>query len=153
MTLTINSRSYTFDRDRPRTLLTLLREEAQLTGTKEGCGNGECGACTVLLDGMPVRACLVLAQEADGCEVTTVEGLAANGELAIVQQAFVDSGAVQCGFCSPGFLMAAHSLLERCPSPTRAQVTEAFSGHLCRCTGYEAILVAMELAAQRTADP
>ncbi len=149
MKVTINGRTYTLDRDRPRTLLALLREEAQLTGTKEGCGNGECGACTVLLDGTPVRACLVLAQEAEGCEVLTVEGLAVNGELTDLQQAFVDAGAVQCGFCSPGFLLAAHALLKRVAAPTPAQVREAFSGHLCRCTGYEAILEAVDLAAQR----
>lgn len=150
MKVTINGREYVLDRDRPRTLLALLREEVELTGTKEGCGNGECGACTVLLDGTPVRACLVLAQEAEGREVTTVEGLAANGELTVLQQAFVDAGAVQCGFCSPGFLLAAHALLQQVATPTPAQVREAFSGHLCRCTGYEAILEAVDLAARRT---
>jgi len=148
--VTINGRPQSFDAERPRTLLALLREEAGLTGTKEGCGNGECGACTVLLDGQPVRSCLVLAQEADGREVTTVEGLADNGELLPLQQAFVDAGAVQCGYCTPGFLLAAHALLSSDPRPDRAAILAAFGGHLCRCTGYEAILAAVELAAERT---
>jgi len=146
----INGRPQTFDEARPRTLLTLLRDEAGLTGSKEGCGNGECGACTVLLDGEPVRSCLVLAQEADGHDITTIEGLADNGVLLPLQQAFVDAGAVQCGYCSPGFLLAAHALLTTNPHPDRAAILAAFGGHLCRCTGYEAILEAVELAVERT---
>ena len=149
----INGRTHSFDAGRPRTLLALLREEAGLSGTKEGCGNGECGACTVLLDGEPVRSCLVLAQEADGCEITTVEGLADNGALQPLQQAFVDAGAVQCGYCTPGFLLAAHALLVTNAHPDRAAIFNAFSGHLCRCTGYEAIIEAVELAVERTNRP
>ncbi len=147
----INGRPLRFDPAAPRTLLELLRDEAGLKGTKEGCGNGECGACTVLLDGVPVRSCLVLAQEADGCEVVTVEGLAHEGVLTALQAAFVETGAVQCGFCSPGFLVAAHALLQRHPSPTREQILEAYGGHLCRCTGYEALIQAVELASRRGA--
>ena len=144
----INGRPMHFDGRAPRTLLQLLRDEAGLTGTKEGCGNGECGACAVMLDRVPVRSCLVLAQEANGADVVTVEGLAADGELSRLQDAFVETGAVQCGFCAPGFLIAAHGLLRRHPDPTRDQILEAFGGHLCRCTGYEALIRAVELAAQ-----
>lgn len=145
----INGRDYRFDPDEPRTLLQLLREEAGLTGTKHGCGNGECGVCTVLLDGVATRSCLVLAQEAHGCEVITIEGLAGpEGELDPVQQAFVDTGAVQCGFCAPGMIMAVHGLLRRHPHPTRDQVAAATSGHLCRCTGYEDVFEAVALAVE-----
>jgi aerobic-type carbon monoxide dehydrogenase small subunit (CoxS/CutS family) len=142
----VNGRPYAFDGERPRTLLALLREEAGLQGTKEGCGNGECGACTVLLDGVAVRSCLVLAQEVDGAEVTTIEGLAERGALHPIQEAFVATGAVQCGYCAPGFIMATYGLLQRCPSPGPAEVRDAVSGHLCRCTGYEAIVEAVRLA-------
>jgi carbon-monoxide dehydrogenase small subunit len=148
----INGRAYTFDAERPRSLLALLRDEAGLTGTKEGCGNGECGACAVLLDGEVVRSCLVLAQEVEGCEVTTIEGLTAEGHLHPIQQAFIDTGAVQCGYCAPGFIIAIYGLLQRTPSPSRDQVRQALSGHLCRCTGYEAIDQAVQLVVdQRTA--
>ncbi len=147
MRVVINGRAHEFDRDRARTLLQLLREEAGLTGTKEGCGNGECGACTVLLDGVPVRSCLVLAQEADGHEVVTVEGLARDGTLEPLQQAFIDAGTVQCGFCTPGFLLAAHALLSTNPDPDPEAILEAFGGHLCRCTGYETIVEAVQRAA------
>ncbi len=148
----VNGRPYSFDAERPRTLLALLREEAGLLGTKEGCGNGECGACTVLLDGVAVRSCLVLAQEADGCEVTTIEGLAERGELHPIQQAFVATGAVQCGYCAPGFIMATYALLQRRPSPEPDEIRQALSGHLCRCTGYEAIDQAVRLVAQGGGD-
>ncbi len=130
------------------TLLELLRERLHLTGTKEGCGEGECGACTVLLDGKPVTACLVLAVEADGCEVQTIEGEAANGKLSHLQQAFIDAGAVQCGFCTPGMIMSARGLLSRNPNPTQEEIVEAVAGNLCRCTGYEAIIAAVRQAAQ-----
>ena len=149
MRVRINGRPQRFDAAAPRTLLQLLRDEAGLTGTKEGCGNGECGACTVLLDGLPVRSCLVLAQEADGSEVVTIEGLAQDGALTPLQEAFIETGAVQCGYCAPGFLLAAHALLERHPSPTRQQILDAYGGHLCRCTGYEALFQAVELASRR----
>lgn len=126
------------------TLLRLLREKLGLTGTKEGCGIGECGACTVLLDGMPVNACLVLAPKAEGREVQTVEGLGSGKSLHPLQKSFIDHGAVQCGFCTPGILMSSKALLEKIPHPNREEVKEAISGHLCRCTGYHQIIEAIE---------
>jgi len=129
------------------TLLALLRERLALTGPKEGCGIGECGACTVLLDGRPVNSCLVLAVEAHGARVRTVEGEAADGELSPVQRAFVEEHAVQCGFCTPGMIMSATALLERNPSPTDEEIVEAMAGNLCRCTGYAAVLRAVRRAA------
>ena len=138
------------------TLLEFLRDRLYLTGTKEGCGIGECGACTVLLDEKPVTACLVLAVEADGCTVETVEGEATDGQLSILQRAFVETGAVQCGFCTPGMIMSARGLLRRNPNPSDNEIVEAMAGNLCRCTGYEAILEAVRLAAvvaQRASGP
>jgi carbon-monoxide dehydrogenase small subunit len=126
------------------TLLQLLRERLALTGTKNGCEAGECGACTVLVDGRPVNACLMLAVEAEGREITTIEGLAAEGQLTALQQAFVDHNAVQCGFCTPGMLMSAHALLERSPQPTEDEIKEALLGNLCRCTGYIRIVEAIQ---------
>jgi aerobic-type carbon monoxide dehydrogenase small subunit (CoxS/CutS family) len=131
------------------TLLEVLREEAGLTGTKHGCEQGECGLCTVLIDGLPQFSCLTLALETQGCEIRTVEGLARGGELHPLQQAYVEKGASQCGYCSPGMLMSALALLERNPAPTRDEIREALAGNLCRCTGYLAIVDAVELAAAR----
>ena len=131
-----------------RTLLEVLRDELYLTGTKEGCGTGNCGACTVILDGHPVLACLTLALEAEGSEVLTIEGLGANGELHPLQQAFIEHGAVQCGFCTPGFILAAKALLERNPNPTTDEIRQALSGNLCRCTGYVRIIEAVAAAAR-----
>jgi carbon-monoxide dehydrogenase small subunit len=131
------------------TLLEVLREDAGLTGTKHGCEQGECGLCTVLIDGLPQFSCLTLAIEAQGCEIRTVEGLARGGELHPLQQAYVETGASQCGYCSPGMLMSAFALLERNSAPTRDQIREALAGNLCRCTGYLAIIDAVELAAAR----
>ena len=131
------------------TLLDLLRDRLSLTGTKEGCGIGECGACTVLFDGNPVTSCLMLAVEADGHSIETIEGEAVGGELSILQQAFIDEGAIQCGFCTPGMIMSARGLLSRTPHPSRKEIVEAIAGNLCRCTGYEAIIAAIQLAASR----
>ena len=131
------------------TLLEVLREEAGLTGTKHGCEQGECGLCTVLIDGRPQFSCLTLAIEAQGADIRTVEGLATSGELHPLQQAWGETGASQCGYCTPGMLMSAQALLERNPSPNRTEIREALAGNLCRCTGYQAIIEAVELAAER----
>ena len=144
MTFTINGEIYDDEIDVRRTLLEVLRENFGLTGTKKGCNEGECGACTVLLDGKPVASCLVLAVEAQGKRIETVEGLAQNGELHHLQQAFIEHGAFQCGFCTPGVLLAAKGLLNENPKPSEEEVRKAIAGNLCRCTGYskyvEAIL-------------
>jgi carbon-monoxide dehydrogenase small subunit len=143
----VNGRSETATVPAGMTLLEFLRGRLCLTGTKEGCGIGECGACTVLLDGSPVTACLVLAVEADGSAVDTIEGEAKDGELSALQKAFVEAGAIQCGFCTPGMIMSARGLLRRIPNPTDDEIVEAMAGNLCRCTGYEAILEAVRAAA------
>lgn len=129
-----------------KTLLEVLREDLNLCGTKHGCELGECGACAVLLDDQPVLSCLVLGVECDGRRVVTIEGLARDGRLHPLQAAFADLGAAQCGYCTPGFVIAAKALLDRCPSPTRRQIREALSGNLCRCTGYLQIFEAVEAA-------
>lgn len=128
-------------------MLNVLRDELCFTGTKEGCGAGECGACTVIVDGKPINACLVLAPEMDGMHITTVEGLSRGGELSPLQRAFVDHAALQCGFCTPGFLMSATALLDENPKPTREEIVKAISSNLCRCTGYIRIIEAIEDAA------
>jgi aerobic carbon-monoxide dehydrogenase small subunit len=125
-----------------------LREDLELTGTKHGCGLGDCGACTVILNGKPVNSCLVLAIQANGGDVITVEGLAENGKLHPIQQAFVDKGAIQCGFCSPGMILSAKALLESNPRPTEHEIRTAISGNLCRCTGYQKIVEAIQEAAK-----
>src|ERR671925_2318094 len=129
-----------------KTLLEVLREDLGLTGTKHGCELGECGACAVLLDDRPVLSCLVLGVDCGGRRVTTVEGLAADGRLHPLQEAFADLGAAQCGYCTPGFLVTAKALLDEDPHPTRAQIRDALSGNLCRCTGYQQIVEAVEAA-------
>ena len=126
------------------TLLRLLREKLGLTGTKEGCGIGECGACTVLLDGMPINSCLILAPKVQGREVETIEGLGSRDKLHPLQKSFVDHGAVQCGFCTPGMLMSSKALIDKNSHPTREEIKEAISGHLCRCTGYHQIIDAIK---------
>jgi carbon-monoxide dehydrogenase small subunit len=131
------------------TLLEVLREELGLAGTKHGCELGECGTCTVLLDGQPVLSCLTLPVECEGREVTTVEGLARGAALHPLQQAFAELGAAQCGYCTPGFLLVAEALLREKPQPTRQEIAEALAGNLCRCTGYLKIIEAVELAAAR----
>jgi aerobic carbon-monoxide dehydrogenase small subunit len=130
-------------------LLYVLRERLGLPGSKNACEQGECGSCTIYLDGVLACACLVAAGQADGRDVRTVEGLASGGELSPVQQAFLEAGAVQCGFCTPGLLVAAHDLIGRRAAPTDAEIREALAGNLCRCTGYESIMDAVRLAAQR----
>ena len=153
VTATVNGVQHQADDVWPgESLLFVLRERMGLPGSKNACEQGECGSCTVYLDGVPVCACLVAAGQADGREIVTVEGLAdGDGELHPVQQAFIEAGAVQCGFCTPGLLVAAHDLLTREPSPAEADVREALAGNLCRCTGYEKILDAVRLAAARMA--
>jgi carbon-monoxide dehydrogenase small subunit len=129
-------------------LLDVLREELGLKGTKRGCGQGQCGACTVLLDGRPVLSCILLAVQADGKKITTIEGLAGEGGLHPLQEAFIAEGAAQCGFCTPGMLLAAKDLLDRRPAPTDEEIRRAISGNLCRCTGYAKIIRAIKKAAR-----
>ena len=133
-------------------LLYVLRERLSLPGSKNACEQGECGSCSVYLDGVLVCACLVLAGQAEGCEVVTVEGLAEGDRLHPVQKAFIETGAVQCGFCTPGLVVATHDLLRRNPRPDDAEIREALAGNLCRCTGYEKIMDAVRLAAIRTGE-
>jgi aerobic-type carbon monoxide dehydrogenase small subunit (CoxS/CutS family) len=135
-----------------KTLLEVLREDMNLCGTKHGCELGECGACAVLLDREPVLSCLVLGLECDGREVTTVEGLASDGRLHPLQEAFADLGAAQCGYCTPGILMTAKALLAHEPRPSKERIREAISGNLCRCTGYQQIVEAIEEGARRMSD-
>ena len=149
--LVVNGERLTTDVWPGESLLYALRERLGLPGSKNACEQGECGSCSVLLDGELVCSCLVLAAQADGHAVVTVEGLADGDELHPVQQAFVDAGAVQCGFCTPGLIVATHDLLARRPRPEVAEIREALAGNLCRCTGYEKILDAVRLAAQRQA--
>jgi carbon-monoxide dehydrogenase small subunit len=148
ISLRVNGRDRTVPVAPHHTLLDVLRDDLGLTGTKECCLVGECGACTVLVDGTSVDSCLMLGVEADGCRVTTVEGLATGGTLSPLQQAFLDTGAAQCGFCIPGQLVAAQALLAETPHPSRAQVEEGLAGNLCRCAGYEQIIEAVLLAAE-----
>jgi carbon-monoxide dehydrogenase small subunit len=152
ITLTVNGSIERLDVSSNMTLLQLLREKLALTGTKNGCEAGECGACTVLVDGEPVNSCLVLAVETDGCQVITVEGLAREGVLSRLQEAFVEHNAVQCGFCTPGMLLSGQALLDRNPHPTRAEIQEAILGNLCRCTGYGRIVDAIQAAAEKGGD-
>ena len=127
-----------------QTLLEVLRDELRLTGTKEGCSNGNCGACTVQFDGMAIDSCLALGLEADGHDITTIEGVATAGSLHPIQQAFIDYGSLQCGFCTPGFIMSAKALLERMPNPSEHDIRLNIAGNLCRCTGYDKIVRAIQ---------
>jgi len=144
--MTVNGEAVTARVPAHRTLLEFLRDGLDLTGAKEGCGDGECGACTVIVDGRPLRSCLMLAVEADGASVETIEGLSDGVRLHPIQEAFVEAGAIQCGFCTPGLVLAVKALLDRHPRPTEEQIREALGGHLCRCTGYETVFRAVRLA-------
>ncbi len=144
----LNEEPVSLEIDENARLLDVIRDVAGLTGTKEGCGVGECGACTVILEGEAVDSCIVLAASVEGKHVTTVEGLAKNGKLDPVQQAVLDHHALQCGFCTPGFLMSAKALLDKKPNPTRDEIKMAIAGNLCRCTGYQQLVEAFEDAAK-----
>ena len=148
--LSVNGERYKMDIDPRERLIDVLRNRLELKGTKEGCGAGDCGACTVLLNGQAINSCLVLALEADGQLVQTIEGLAIDGNLSPIQEAFIQVGASQCGFCTPGMVMTAKSLLDSNPNPTVAEINEAIDGNICRCTGYVKIVEAIELAAKWT---
>ena len=150
-TLRVNGTPYPVEIEPDRTLLTVLRDELGLTGTKEGCDDSECGACMVMIDGKPVNSCSFLALQADGREITSIEGLAPGGELHPLQRAFLAEGGVQCGFCTPGILISAAALLRRSPHPTEEDVRVALSGNLCRCTGYQGITNAVLRAAEELA--
>ena len=148
--LKVNGVSRTVDVEPRKTLVDVLREDLLLTGTHTGCEHGVCGACTILLNGEPVRSCLMFAAQADGFEITTIEGVApAPGEMSVVQDAFCETHGLQCGFCTPGMILSAHALLERNQDPSREDIVEAISGNICRCTGYGQIVEAIEFAADR----
>lgn len=148
--LTVNGRVRTVDVEPRKSLLDTLREDLALVGSHAGCEHGVCGACTILLNGEPVRSCLMFAAQADGYDITTIEGVApAPGELSIVQDAFCETHGLQCGYCTPGMILTAHALLERTVDPTREDIIEAISGNICRCTGYGQIVEAIEFAAER----
>lgn len=146
--LTINGKPVEAAVSPNQTLLQFLREDMDLTGTKHGCGLGDCGACTVILDGKAVNSCLALAVQVDGSEILTIEGLAEDGKLHPIQQAFVDKGAIQCGFCTPGMILSAKALLDEKPNPSELEIRTAISGNLCRCTGYQKIVEAIGEAAE-----
>ena len=147
ITLTVNGSRERATIPSNMTLMTMLREVLALTGTKNGCAAGECGACTVLLNGEPVNSCMVLAVEAGGAKIITIEGLALDGKLDAIQQKFIDLTGVQCGFCTPGMLISARALLDRSPHPTEEEIKDALRGNLCRCTGYTRIVQAVQQAA------
>jgi len=144
----LNYEDVTVEVDSKKRLVDMLREDLGLTSVKEGCGEGECGACTVILDGKAVTSCTVLAAQVDGCSVITLEGLSKNGELDKLQESFIKAGAVQCGFCTPGMILSAKALLMEKPNPTREEIKRAMAGNLCRCTGYVKIIEAVELASK-----
>ncbi|HLR21947.1 MAG TPA: (2Fe-2S)-binding protein [Tissierellaceae bacterium] len=143
--LIVNGKEYDLNIREDIRLLDLLREDLGLIGTKEGCGEGECGTCTVIMDGEIVNSCLVMAFQANGSDILTIEGLERNGKIHPIQQAFIDAGAVQCGYCIPGMIMSAKALLDKNPDPTREEIREGISGNLCRCTGYNKIVDAIEM--------
>lgn len=141
--ITVNGEPYDLYVAPNRILVDLIREDIGLTGTKKGCGSGDCGACTIIMDGKAVNSCLILAVEADGAEILTIEGLRRDGQLHPIQKSFIEHGAIQCGFCTPGMILAAKALLDSCPHPTEEQARSAISGNLCRCTGYSKIIEAI----------
>ena len=146
---TINGQTYDFLCEPRQSLLEVLRDNLQLTGAKEGCNNGNCGACTVLLDGEPVNSCIVLGVEVQGRELTTIEGIADKGHLHPIQQCFLEGAALQCGICTPGFIVAAKALLDKKPNPSEEEIRFALAGNLCRCTGYDKIVRSVQAAAER----
>ncbi len=150
ISLTINNEEYELAVAPNQTLLEVLRYELRLTGTKQGCGVGDCGTCTVIMDGKPVNSCLVLALQANGKHVLTIEGMQTDQGLHPIQQAFVDDGAIQCGFCSPGMILTAKSLLDQNPKPNESEIRTAISGNLCRCTGYQKIVEAIQHASEKS---
>ncbi len=149
VTTTIKGEETEFLCEPRQSLLEVLREVLDLTGSKEGCNNGNCGACTVLLDGLPVDSCLVLAVETEGAEITTIEGIAQQGHLHPLQQCFLEGAALQCGICTPGFIVGAKALLDRNPDPTEEEIRFNLAGNLCRCTGYDKIVRSIQEAADR----
>ena len=152
ITTTVNGERFTRSVPVNMTLVEFIRDELHLNGTKEGCDEGECGACTILFDGHPFNSCLVLAAEADGHEITTIEGMAHDGRLHPIQEAFLEVGAVQCGYCTPGMILSAKAVLDEFPDPTEAQIRTGIGGNICRCTGYNRIVSAIQLAAKKIRD-
>ncbi len=151
ITLTVNDEKREVETSPTTRLLDILRDDLHFTGTKEGCGKGECGACTVIMNGKLVSSCLVLALQADGAEILTIEGLSKGDQLHPVQEAYIETGAVQCGFCTPGMILASKSLLDRIPDPDEQQIKRGLSGNICRCTGYTKIIEAVKLSARKLA--
>ncbi len=149
ITLTVNGETYRVSVKPNSTLLDVLRDELELTGAKRGCDAGDCGACTVIMDGKAVNACLVLAMKADGRDIVTIEGLAKGNELDPIQEAFLEKGGVQCGFCTPGMVLSAKALLDKNQKPTEEEIRAGIAGNLCRCTGYKKIIEAIQSAAQK----
>lgn len=149
----VNEDVYDMEVEPRESLLDVLREKLSLTGTKKGCNTGDCGACTVIMEGKPVNSCLVLALEAEGKEVLTIEGVAQGGKLHPLQEAFIQYGAVQCGYCSPGMILSAKALLDENPHPSEEEIKRAISGNLCRCTGYVKIIEAIQMAATAMGGP
>ena len=152
ITTTVNGERFTRSVPVNMTLVEFIRDELHLNGTKEGCDEGECGPCTILFDGHPFNSCLVLAAEADGHEITTIEGMAHDGRLHPIQEAFLEVGAVQCGYCTPGMILSAKAVLDEFPDPTEAQIRTGIEGNICRCTGYNRIVSAIQLAAKKIRD-
>ncbi len=146
----LNRKSIELETEPTIRLLDLLREKLKLTGTKEGCGIGECGACTILVNGKAVNSCLMLAYQIDGCDVTTIEGISNGEELHPLQKNFMEAGAIQCGFCTPGMVLSSYALLEKNPNPTEEEIKDAIAGNLCRCTGYKQIIDAVKKTAQKS---